>query len=57
VLVNLLDTAVKYTTVAIVLNEEENDPSHSLITGYEAYNDQVAEELAKVIISTYPAQP
>lgn len=51
------DAAAQYTTVAIVLDEEENDPSHSLITGYEAYNDQVAEELAKVIISTYSAQP
>jgi hypothetical protein len=25
--------------------------------GYEAYNVQVAEELQKVIIATYPARP
>jgi len=46
-----------YTPVAIVLDAEPDDPSHSLIKGYEAYNDQVAEELAKVIIDTYPAKP
>lgn len=51
------DTAAKYIPVAIVLDEEPNDPSHSLVKGYEAYNDQVAEELAKVIIDTFPAQP
>jgi hypothetical protein len=50
------DAAVKYIPVAIVLAEEPNDPSHSLVKGYEAYNDQVAEELAKVIIATFPAQ-
>jgi hypothetical protein len=51
------DAAAKYIPVAIVLDEEPNDPSHSLVKGYEAYNDQVAEELAKVIIDTFPAQP
>jgi len=51
------DAAATYTPVAIVLDEEPNDPSHSLVKGYEAYNDQVAEELAKVIIATFPAQP
>lgn len=48
------DAAAQYTTIDIVLNKEKNDPSHSLVKGYEAYNDQVAEELAKVIIDTYP---
>ena len=51
------DAAAKYIPVAIVLDEEPNDPSHSLVKGYEAYNDQVAEELAKVIIDTFPVQP
>lgn len=51
------DAAARYTSVAIVLDEEENDPSHSLVKGYEAYNKQVAEELAKVIIDAYPAKP
>jgi hypothetical protein len=50
------DAAAKYTTVAIVLDEEEKDPSHSLIMGYEAHNDLVAEELAKVIMSAFPAK-
>jgi hypothetical protein len=48
--------AAKYATVSIVLDAEPDDPSHSLIKGYEAYNDQVAEELAKVIIDSYPAK-
>jgi hypothetical protein len=47
----------KYTAIAIVLAEEENDASHSLVKGYQAHNDQVAEELAKVVIDTYPAKP
>ncbi len=51
------DAAATYTPIAIVLDEEENDPSHSLVKGYDAYNDQVAEQLAKVVINTYPAKP
>ena len=49
--------AAKYIAIAIVLDAEDDDPSHSLIKGYEAYNDQVAEELAKVVIDAYPAKP
>jgi hypothetical protein len=48
--------AATYTPVAIILDAEPNDPSHSLVKGYEADNDQVAEELAKVVIDTYPAK-
>jgi hypothetical protein len=48
--------AAKYSAVSIILDEEPDDPSHSLIKGYEAYNDQVAEELKKVIIDAYPAK-
>jgi hypothetical protein len=48
--------AAIYTSVAIVQDPEPDDPSHSLVKGYEAYNDQVAEELAKVVIDTYPAR-
>jgi hypothetical protein len=51
------EAAALYTSVSIVLDAEANDPSHSLVKGYEAYNDQVAEELAKVIIQTFPAKP
>jgi hypothetical protein len=50
------NAAAMYTTVTVVLAEEENDLSHSLVKGYEAYNDQVAEELAKVVIASYPAK-
>ena len=50
------DAAARYTAIAIVLDEEVNDPSHSLVKGYEAYNKQVAEELQKVIIASYPAR-
>jgi hypothetical protein len=42
----------------IVLDEKPDDPSHSLIKDYdEALNDQVAEELQKVIIAAYPPPP
>lgn len=48
--------AMKYAAVAIVLDEQPDDPSHSLVKGYdEALNDQVAEQLAGVIIAAYPA--
>jgi hypothetical protein len=47
--------AARYTTVSIVLNAEDDDLSHSLIKDYdEALNDQVAEQLAKVVIDSYP---
>jgi hypothetical protein len=49
------NAAVKHTPIAVVHDEEENDPSHSLVKGYESCNDQVAEELAKVVAATYPA--
>src|SRR5262249_27015916 len=49
--------AARYTTVSIVLDEQENDPSHSLVKDYnEAFNDQVAEQLQKVIIDSFPAK-
>jgi hypothetical protein len=47
--------AAKYTNVSIVLDEKDDDPSHSLVRDYdEALNDQVAEELQKVILAAYP---
>ncbi len=51
------NAAARYTHIAILLDKEENDPSHSLVKGYEVYNDLVAEELAKIIINTFPAKP
>ena len=51
------ELAAKYADVSIVLDEQPDDPSHSLITGYaEALNDQVAEQLQKAIIDTFPAK-
>jgi len=49
--------AATYTPVSIVTAEEERDPSHTLVKGYEDYNVEVAEELGKVIIAAYPAKP
>jgi hypothetical protein len=48
------EAAAKYCIVTIALNEEEGDPSHSLIQGYEAFNELVAEEIRKIIIAAYP---
>ena len=49
--------AARYTDVSIVLDAQEDDPSHSLIGDYdETFNDQVAEELQKVIIDSFPAK-
>ncbi len=49
--------AARYVRIEIVRDEEPGDPSHSLVVGYSAYNDQVAEELAKVVMATLPAKP
>jgi hypothetical protein len=49
--------AARYTTVSIVLDEEDDDPSHSLIKDYDqAFNNQVAEELQKVIIDSFSSK-
>jgi hypothetical protein len=42
--------------VSIVLDKKEDDASHTLIKGYEAFNQEVAEELAKVVINTFSAR-
>jgi hypothetical protein len=47
--------AAKYAAVSIVLDAKPDDPSHSVVKDYEeALNDQVAEELQKVMIAAYP---
>ncbi|MGP0063961.1 MAG: hypothetical protein ACLQGP_10245 [Isosphaeraceae bacterium] len=48
--------AAKYTPITVALDREDDDPSHSLVKGYETHNDQVAEELAKVVIDAYLAK-
>jgi hypothetical protein len=49
--------AATYVAVSIVRDEEEDDASHALVKGYEAFNDQVALELSKVVVATFPAKP
>ena len=46
--------AARYIAIAIVHDEEDEDPSHALVKGYQTYNDQVAEELSKVVMELYP---
>jgi len=48
--------AARYTAISIVNDEQEHDPSHALVKGYEKYNDEVAEELSKVVIDMFPAK-
>jgi hypothetical protein len=50
--------AAEYAAVSIVLDVQPDDPSHSLVKDYdEALNDQVAEQLRKAVIETYPTKP
>jgi hypothetical protein len=50
--------AARYAAVSIVLNAQPDDLSHSLVKDYdEALNDQVAEELQKVVRAAYPPPP
>lgn len=50
-------SAAVHSAITVVLDAEPDDLSHSLVKGYEAHNDQVAEEIAKVVIGTYPVKP
>ncbi len=51
------DAAAQYAAIQIVMDREGPDPSHALVKGYASHNDQVAEELQKVIITSYQAKP
>ena len=59
----LKTAAARYVQVAVVQDEippsegKPGDSSHSLVTGYESKNEEVAEEIHKVIIHMYPAAP
>ena len=48
--------AAKYVTVSIATDSDPLDPSHAQVTGYQAYNYAVAEELVKVILASFPAK-
>jgi hypothetical protein len=55
---NAKASAAKYASVSIVQDKQPDDDSHSLVTGYaEALNDQVAEQLQKAMITSYPTTP
>jgi hypothetical protein len=50
--------AAGHAAVSIVLDAQPDDPSHALVKDYdEALNGQVAEQLANVVIATYPTKP
>ena len=48
--------AAKYVAVSIATDNDPQDPSHATVTGYRDYNVAVSEELAKIVIATYPAK-
>jgi hypothetical protein len=50
------NAAAEYAAIRIFSEDDVRDPSHSLVVGYEEWNDQVSEALAKVVICTFPAQ-
>jgi hypothetical protein len=55
---NAKASASKYASVSIVQDKQPDDDSHSLVTGYaELLNDQVAEQLHKAMITSYPTTP
>ena len=48
--------AARFTNIQIVTDEEPDDLSHALVKGYQPFNVQVAEELAKVVITSFAAK-
>jgi hypothetical protein len=50
-------SAAKYCDVVVVSEEEEGDPSHAEIQGYDQYNDLVSEQFLKVVLAAYPPPP
>ena len=54
--VHLAAAEAKCTPVSVILDAPD-DPSHASIEGYTAYNYQMALELSKVVIDSYPAKP
>lgn len=52
-----VNAAAEYTCIQIATDGDETDPSHTLITGYQAYNDEVSEALAKIVLAALPAYP
>jgi hypothetical protein len=51
------EKAFKYAAVSIAHDPQPDDESHALISGYqEALNEQVAEQLAKSVIASFPGK-
>jgi hypothetical protein len=48
--------AAKYVAVTVATDDDPQDPSHAQVKGYRDYNVAVSEELAKIVIATYPAK-
>ena len=48
--------AAAYVEAAVVLDPEPDDPSHALVKGYAGFNEEVAEEISKVVMGTYPTR-
>jgi hypothetical protein len=50
--------ASKYAAISVVRDAQPNDESHSLVKDYEeVLNEQVAEQLRKAMIASYPTKP
>lgn len=50
-----VNAAAEYTSIQIATDGDEQDPSHVLVTGYEAHNDEVAEKFAQIVMAAYAA--
>jgi hypothetical protein len=48
-----VNAAAEYTSILIATDGDEQDPSHVLVTGYEAYNDQVAEKFSHIVMALF----
>lgn len=47
----------KYAAISVAYDPQPNDESHALVSSYqEALNDQVAEQLQKAIIASFPTK-
>ncbi len=45
----LKTAAAQYTPVRVIFDEEDSDKAHTLVTGYSAFNEQVAEAFSNLV--------
>jgi hypothetical protein len=50
----VIEAAAEFVTTTVQTDDDLQDPSHALIEGYEAFNDEVSEALGQIIIDTFP---